>query len=449
VRNPTRVPAARSGEIAALESDVERRTRHHIAVRLLPFLFLLYIINYIDRTNLAYAALGMTHDLGFSDEVFGLCAGIFFVSYVALQIPGALMVELWSARRVISASMIAWGLLTMLTALVNTPGQLCVARFLLGVAEGGFFPGVIVYFSHWFVREDRAKAVSNFMCAIPLSAVVGSPFAGWIISHRWLGIQGWRWLFVLEGIPAIVFGIAAFYLLTDWPREASWLPEDQRNWIQERMGQEKPLIAKSMTIWQAFGSPTILLLSAVTFLDYFMLYCFIFWFPTVLKRQSGLSNLSVGLLAAIPYLVTFFAMQINGWHSDRQRERRWHAAIPMFVAALALAILMTQPHSVFLTVALFTLVCSGYSYLPAFWPLPSELLSQSASAAAVGFINAVGSVAGFTGPFLFGYLNTRTGSFVAGLGVMLAAAVGGGLLILLAPRTAPKAIRQPAKSLAV
>lgn len=186
-------------------------TRRIVGFRLLPFLFILYIVNYVDRTNLAYAAVGMSRDLSFSDHVFGLGAGIFFISYLALQIPGALLVERWSARRMISGTMIAWGTLTVLTGLVHTPPQLYLARFVLGAAEAGFFPGVIVYLSHWFIFEDRAKATSNFMGAIPLSAVLGSPLAGWILGRGWLGFPGWRWLFVLEGAPAILLGVIALF----------------------------------------------------------------------------------------------------------------------------------------------------------------------------------------------------------------------------------------------
>src|SRR5271166_213952 len=212
-------------------TQVGEHTRRIVGLRLLPFLFILYIVNYVDRTNLAYAGVGMSRDLGFSDHVFGLGAGIFFISYLALQIPGALLVERWSARRMISATMIAWGSLTVLTALVHTPSQLYLARFVLGAAEAGFFPGVIVYLSHWFIFEDRAKATSNFMGAIPLSFVLGSPFAGWILTHTWLSVQGWRWLFLLEGIPSILLGAVAFFFLTDWPREASWLAPTGRQWI--------------------------------------------------------------------------------------------------------------------------------------------------------------------------------------------------------------------------
>src|SRR5712692_1008193 len=430
-----------SSAIAPAAGGVADHTRHDIAVRLLPFLFILYITNYLDRTSVAYAALGMSRDLGFSDRVFGLGAGIFFISYVALQIPGALLVERWSARRMISATMIAWGSLTVLTALVHTPGQLYLARFLLGAAEAGFFPGVIVYLSHWFIREDRAKATSNFMGAIPLSFVLGSPFAGWILSHQWLAVEGWRWLFFLEGIPAIVLGAVAFFFLTDWPGEASWLAPTQRQWIEQRLQQEKPGGAQTITVWQVLRSRTSLLLASLTFLSYFVLYSFAFWFPTMLKRQSELSDVRVGLLGAAPYLATFLAMQVNGWHSDKRRERRWHSAVPLFIAAAGLTGLIRQPRSISTSVVLFTMVCMAYAYLPTFWAIPTELLRQSAAAATVGLVNAVGSAAGFAGPYLFGYLNTRTGSFSYGLALMMVLALAGGRMILCTPRSARALVR--------
>src|SRR5215468_8636939 len=224
---------------AVVPSGLEDRIRHKIGLRLLPFLFVLYIVNYVDRTNLGFAAIGMERDLGFSDRLFGLGAGIFFVSYMALQIPGALLVERWSARRVISGCMIAWGLLTVLTELVQTPWQLYAARLVLGAAEASFFPGVIVYLSHWFQSTDRAKATSNFMAAIPISFVIGSPMAGWIISHHWLGVSGWRWLFVAEGIPAVLLGAITFFYLTDRPAEANWLGPESRVWVEERLRLER------------------------------------------------------------------------------------------------------------------------------------------------------------------------------------------------------------------
>jgi MFS transporter, ACS family, tartrate transporter len=391
----------------------------------------------------AYAALGMSRDLEFSDRVFGLGAGIFFISYVALQIPGALLVERWSARRSIATIMIAWGSLTVLTALVHTPGQLYLARFVLGAAEAGFFPGVIVYLSHWFIQEDRAKATSNFMAAIPLSFVLGSPLAGWILGHKWLGVGGWRWLFVLEGLPAILLGTAAFFYLTDWPGQAAWLAPEQRRWIEQKLEEEKPANVRSITVWQALRSRTVLLLAAVTFLNYFVFYSFAFWFPTVLKRQTGLSDVRVGLLGAVPYIATLIGMLINGWHSDRSGERRWHSAVPLFIAGTALLGLIGQPSSTSLTVVLFTMVCMCEAYLPVFWAMPTEILSKSAMAAGVGMINAVGSVAGFAGPYAIGYLRSRTGTFSYGWTLMMVCAFAGGMLILGAPRARQRVSPEP------
>src|SRR5207249_4706942 len=245
-------------------------TRHYIALRLLPFVFVLYITNYLDRTSVAYAAIGMARDLGFDDRVFGFGIGIFFLSYVALQIPGAMLAQRWSARGLICVTMIASGLLTALTAVVHTPSELYLARFLLGAAEAGFFPGVIVYLSHWFIQEDRAKATSNFMAAIPVSLVIASPVAGRILSHNWFAIHGWRWLFFLEGIPAVLLGVLAFFFLTDRPSQARWLATEQRQWISRKLEQEKSLSRQSISIAQALRSRAVLLLTTAAFLRYFI-----------------------------------------------------------------------------------------------------------------------------------------------------------------------------------
>lgn len=410
-------------------------------MRLLPFLFILYIVNYMDRTSVAYAALGMSRDLGFSDRVIGLGTGIFFISYLALQTPGALLVERWSARRLISATLILWGSLTALTGLVHSPAELYWARFLLGGAEAGFFPGVVVYLSHWFIREDRAKATSNFMGAIPLSFVIGSPIAGWILSHAWLGFAGWRWLFLLEGTPAIVGGVVAYFFLTDWPREAAWLAPDRTQWIEQKLEEEKPVGAQVITAGQALKSRSVLLLAAMTFFNYLPIYAIVFWLPTMLKRQSGFSDFRLGVLGAIPYATAFAVMQINGWHSDKSGERRWHSAVPMFIGGAGCLALLSQPRSGAIEVGMLSIACVALAYLPTFWAIPTEILSQSAAAAAVGVINSVGSAAGFAGPYLFGYLNTRTGSYSLGMALMAIAAIVGGMMILCTPKNG----RAPAK----
>ena len=412
----------------------EADTRHLVGVRLLPFLFVLYVVNYIDRTNLAYAAVGMSRTLGFSDRVFGLGAGIFFVSYLALQIPGARMVERFGARRVLSFCMVAWGSLTILTALVHTPIQLYLARFLLGAAEAGFFPGVIVYLSYWFIREDRAKATSNFMSAIPLSSMLGSPLAGWILGRMWLGVDGWRWLFVFEGMPAIVLGTAAYFFLTDRPTDAPWLGMPGRDWLLRTLEAETPARTAKSTFIDAMQSPLIRHLAGLAFLAYVGQYTFVFWFPLMFKRLSGMTDLHVGLWGALPFLSAFLSMQINGWHSDRTAERRWHSAVPLFIAAAGFLLLTTRPQSIPALLAFSIMAAAAIVYLPTFWAIPSETLSPTIVATAVGLINAVGSIAGFAAPYAFGYLRTATGSLNAGLTLTALCSVAAGLLILRIPR---------------
>jgi len=393
----------------------EGDTRRQIAIRLIPFLFLLYVVNFLDRASVAYAAIGMKHDLGFDDGVFGLAFGIFFAGYVILQIPCAMLVERWSARKMICLTMVAWGAMTGLTALVRTPNQLYLARLLLGAAEAGFFPGVVVYLSRWFLREDRAKATSNFMSAIPLSLVIGSPIAGWILGHDLNGIPGWRWLFVLEGLPAVALGVLAYFFLTDSPGEALWLKIERREWIAKSIDKQKPHGENSATVWDAFRSRRALLLAGIAFLNYSIFYTFIFWLPTMLKRQSGLADLKIGWLGAIPYLVCLIIMPLNGWHSDRHCERRWHTAIPLLVASIGLFGLATQPVSLPLAILFFTLVTAGNAYISVFWSVPTEVLSPAIAAASVGLISSAGSIAAFAAPYAFGYLNQKTGSSVYGL----------------------------------
>ncbi len=412
----------------------EADTRHLLGVRLLPFLFVLYVVNYIDRTNLAYAAVGMSRTLGFNDRVFGLGAGIFFVSYLALQIPGARMVERFGARRVISSCMVSWGSLTILTALVHTPIQLYLARFLLGAAEAGFFPGVIVYLSYWFIREDRAKATSNFMSAIPLSSMLGSPLAGWILGRAWLGVDGWRWLFVFEGMPAIVLGTAAYFFLTDRPTDAAWLSVAGRDWLVRTLEQETPARTAKSTFSDALQSPIIRHLAGLTFFAYVGQYIFVFWFPLMFKRLSGMSDLHVGLWGALPFLVSFLSMQINGWHSDRTAERRWHSAVPLFIASAGFLLLTTRPQAISVLLAFSIMAAAAIVYLPTFWAIPSEILSPTIVATAVGLINCIGSIAGFAAPYAFGYLQTATGSLNAGLTLTALSCLTAGLLILRIPR---------------
>ena len=412
-------------------ANVALRARHRTARRLLPFLFILYVIAFLDRMNIGAAALQMPHDLGFSESVVGMGAGIFFFGYFLLEIPGALIAERWSARRWIARIMISWGAMTALMAFIHTARQFYVVRFLVGAAEAGFLPGVIVYLTHWFRYEDRAKAVAFFYAANPLSYVIGSPLAGLLLGLSWLSMRGWRWLFILEGIPAIIFGFITIWYLTDWPSQARWLAEDEKEWITRELQSEKEAKERSYSIWQAFRHRDVILLSLCYLGAMTGSYGIAFWLPTILKRLSGQSDLRVTLMAALPYVAAFVAQQLNGWHSDRTRERRWHAAIPVLICGLALVFAVLYRRNLALSLGMFVVAGgSFYGFQPVFWTVPTLFLSESAAAASIGLINAVGNLGGFAGPMVMGYLVNRTHSFSAGLLYLVASLSISGILML-------------------
>ena len=421
-------------DVLPTDPAVALRARRRIAWRLLPFLFLLYIIAFLDRMNVGAAALQMPGDLGFNDSVVGLGAGMFFIGYVVLEIPGALIAERWSARRWIARIMISWGMITALLAFIHTAREFYLVRFLVGAAEAGFFPAVIVYVSHWFRYQDRAKAIAVFYAANPLSYLIGSPLAGLLLGITWLGLRGWRWLFILEGIPAVVFGVITLFYLTDWPRTASWLRPDERDWINDELEREKQAKKKvrSYTIWQAFSQRDVILLTLSYFCATTGGYGIAFWLPTILKRLSGQSDLRVSLLAALPYLAGFVTQQWNSWHSDKSYERRWHATIPIFLCGLILLLAVTFGSNIMLAVVLFTLVGASYfAFHPCFWAVPTAFLSESAAAASIGLINSLGNLGGFAGPLIMGYLVNRTHSFTAGLLYLVGNLCLSGILMLL------------------
>jgi MFS transporter, ACS family, tartrate transporter len=412
-----------------------RRTNRRIAGRLIPFLFLLYIIAFIDRTNVAAAALQMPHDLGFSDRVVGLGSGIFFVGYLLLQIPGALIAERLSVRRWIARVMVAWGILTITMAFIHTAREFYVVRFLVGVAEAGFFPAVIVYLTHWFRSADRAKALAGFYAAMPLSFVAGSLIAGQLLKLSWLGLRGWRWLFVLEGVPAIAMGVVALFYLTDWPREANWLNADQREWIATEIAREKDEKKKlrPFGIWRALRDRNIILLTFCYFFATSGNYGIAFWLPTILKRLSGKSDLIVLLLTALPYMAGFVTQQVNGWHSDRTQERKWHAAVPVMLSGVSLFFAITFGSSILLSMIFFTMVAGFYyAFQPTFWSVPTEYLSGSAGAACIGLINSIGNLGGFVGPFVLGFFKTRTQTFSAGLWYLVGSFIASGIFMIIA-----------------
>jgi MFS transporter, ACS family, tartrate transporter len=412
---------------------IEQNARRRIAIRLLPFLWLLYVVAFLDRVNVAYAALEMSHDLGFSDQVFGLGAGIFFIGYVLLEIPGALIVERWSARLWIARIMITWGIITVFIGFVHTSRQFYTVRFLLGAAEAGFFPGVIVYLTHWFSRRDLAKAVASFMAALPLANFLGSPLAGRILRIHWHGLEGWRWLFILEGIPAVIFGFITFFYLTDRPSQAAWLCRDEREWITrelDREEQEKAAV-RSYTIGQALRQREVILLALIYFLSVTGFYGFTIWFPTILKRASGMATGTVTFLVALPYLAALIVTLLNSWHSDRTQERCWHTAGPLLLGSAAMFMAIVFESRFWVQLEFFALFAACvHAYQPCFWALPTITLGESAAAASIGLINAIGNLGGFVGPFILGYLVTRTGSFRGGLVWLLANLVVAGILVL-------------------
>jgi ACS family tartrate transporter-like MFS transporter len=285
--------------------------------------FLIYVVNYIDRVNVSFANLRMSADLGFSDRVYGLGVGVFYLTYVLFEIPGVLIVERWSARKWIARIMISWGAVTILTGFVHSAAQFYAARFFLGLAEASFFPGMIIYLTHWFCSRDRGRAIACLYIAVPAASLIGSPIAGWLLGVHWGSLAGWRWLFILEGIPAIVVGFVTFFYLTDWPSQACWLPDDERGWLVGELKTE--LQAKKRirdyTITQAFCERRILVLIASFFLALSGALGNIYWIPTFVKRLSGFSDQGVTSLLIVPALIGIAAMLVNDWHSDKSAER--------------------------------------------------------------------------------------------------------------------------------
>jgi ACS family tartrate transporter-like MFS transporter len=390
-------------------------------------------VNYIDRVNVSFANLRMSADLGFSDRVFGLGVGVFYISYVLFEIPGAIIVERWSARKWIARIMISWGIVTILTGFVRTTGQFYTARFFLGVAEASFFPGMIVYLTHWFRLRERSRAIACLYAAVPTASLIGSPMAGWLLGVHWPWLAGWRWLFILEGIPAIVLGIITVFYLTDWPAQARWLLADERDWLvaelQEELRAKKKI--RDYTIRDAFCDPRTLWLIAAWFLALTGVLGNLYWLPIFVKRISGFNDRAVTSWLLFPALVGMAGIMINGWHSDKTGERRWHTAGPLLAAGMVYLLLIFARHDVPLAI-LFLLLGSGifYAFYPAFWSVPTMVLSESAAAATFGLINSVGQLGGFAGPYVIGFLNDRTHSLTASFGFIALAYLSAGVAVL-------------------
>ncbi len=463
-------PSSPSDHLEALN-----RARRKAYRRLLPLLFVSYMIAYVDRQNVAVAKLTMTHDLpGFDNAVIGFAAGIFFIGYVLLEIPGTLMVERWSARKWICRIMITWGVMAALPAFVQydipvvkqlaqllaaTMNGLCsvlmhlpfkglqswaadmivmtqsehkisifqfaTVRFLLGLAEAGFFPGVIVYLTHWFPSRDRARALATFIIATPCAQIISPKISNALLAigtdadhPAILGMVGWQWVYVFWAIPALVLGVVVFFMMTDRPRQAAWLAPEEREALEGELERERAETQRGrrMTVGQALKHPKVLLLALVYFCTVTGSYGIEFFMPSILKSWYNLNMNDLTWLIMLPPFVAMCGQLAAGWSSDHFKERRWHAVLPIVMGALALGCMPLTQGNLTLTMVCLMLAFAGFkSYMPAFWSLPNTFLTSTAAAGSIGLINSVGNLGGFFGPTILGSVEKNTGSFVGGL----------------------------------
>lgn len=402
------------------ESDVERSTMRAVSFRILPFLILAYFICVLDRVNVSFAALTMNADLAFSPLVYAWGAGIFFIGYFILEVPSNIALHHFGARRWIARIMVTWGLISAAMAFVSGANSFYALRFLLGVAEAGFFPGIILYLTYWYPAKYRARVMSAFILGAPLSAVFGGPVSGLLLEmNNILGLKGWQWLFIVEGIPAAILGVVAFFYLTDRPSDAKWLAPEQKRWLEAKLDSERSAkeATHHMTLLQALKSQKVLALSFVYFGLLAGLYGIQFWLPQIVKA-FGLTNIQTGFVSALPFAFGTIAMFLWGRRSDRVQERVWHIAVPLFVTAAAL-IASAYAGSLPLTMAaLIVAAAGGFAAFGLFWTLPTALLSGVAAAGGIALINSIGSLAGFGGPYLIGWVKELTGSTITGLLVL-------------------------------
>ena len=397
-------------------SELEAAVIHKLTWRLVPFLFLLYIVAYLDRINVGFAALQMQQELHFDDAIYGFGAGVFFAGYFLFQVPSNLALQRFGAKRWIALLMITWGLISACMALTRTPRSFYVLRFLLGSAEAGFFPGVILYLKTWFPAAARARTVARFMTASPLSGVVGGPISGLLLNmHGTTGLSGWQWLFLLEGIPAVLLGGVVLAYLTNRPEDATWLSGKQREWLLGTLRKEAEQVATTASAFSAFSSGRVWMLCFVYFGLNTVSYGISMWLPNLIRSASGGSNLFIGVLSAVPYIAAAIAMVVVGLHSDKTGERRWHLAIPAFVGAIGLFAAAQASSTLVLIVAISIGSVGVQSMVGPFWAIPTTLLAGSAAAVGIALINSVGNLGGFFGPYIIGFVRRETGGFAGGL----------------------------------
>ena len=425
------------GDIAQ-KSSLEDATYNKVTWRLVPFLFMCYVVAYLDRVNVGFAKLQMLSDLKFSETIYGLGAGIFFIGYFIFEVPSNLMLHKFGARKWIARIMISWGVISASMMFVSTPTMFYILRFLLGVAEAGFFPGIILYLTYWYPSARRGKITALFMTGIPIAGVIGGPLSGWILNrfHNLNGISGWQWLFLLEALPSLLFGIAVFFYLDDRIGDARWLDSGQKALLERNIAESE----KDIHVHSAFGAfknTSVWVLCAGYFGIIMGLYGISFWLPTLIKA-SGIDNaLTIGWLTMIPYGIAAVAMVMVGRSSDRMKERRWHVALPAVVGALGLIASTMFPHSVLLAVITLTVATVGiFSALCQFWSIPPAFLGGAAAAAGIAMINSIGNLAGFVSPYLVGWIKDLTKSTDIGLYCIAASLVIAAAIVL----TMPKAV---------
>lgn len=416
-------------------SDLPRSAVTRVSRRLIPFLLLLYILNFLDRVNVGFAALEMNRDLGFGPTVYGLGAGIFFLGYCLFEVPSNLVLYRAGARLWIARIMVTWGLAASAMTLVRTPASFYLLRFLLGVAEAGFFPGIIYYLTHWYPARERARAYAWFLAAIPVCGVIGGPLSGALLGlDGRLGLRGWQWLFLLEGIPSVVMGVVVLRHLPNRPRDARWIPAEERAWLEVQVEAERVGVPPhGLSLRRTLGNPQVWWLGLSYFLLLVPLYGFALWLPQLVKASGSFSNFDVGVITAVPYAVAAAGMLLVGRSSDRSGERYLHLALPAVAGALGF-LAAARAGSTPLLVAALSLAAFGVvGWLGPFWALPTAFLKEQAAAGGIALINSMGALGGFVGPYVIGAIRERTGEFGPGL-VFLAGCMAAAALIVVALR---------------
>ena len=412
---------------AAPAPSVEQRTVARVQARLIPFIFICYVIAYLDRVNIGFAAAELQRDLGLTDAAFGLGAGLFFLGYCLFEVPSNLILERVGARLWIARIMIGWGIVSMAMMLVSGVASFYALRVLLGIAEAGFFPGVILYLTYWVPARHRARTSALFMMAIPISVIVGAPVSEALLGlDGLLGLRGWQWLFLVEGAPAVIFGVAALFYLTDEPSKAGWLKDDERAWLSETMaGERAARVAQGHgSVLASLRSGKLWLLCAIYFMNTLVTYGVFLWLPRILRDASAGTGKQVGWLTALPFVAALAGMILVGRHSDRTGERKWHVAVCALVAAAGLLLAVGFQDNVWMLVLAFTLSQLGQrSLLAVFWAIPPIFLGGSAAAAGIALINSLGNLGGAVGPTVVGWLRGSSGNYTSGLLVLATALV--------------------------